>query len=66
MILIPLVVFPSANLGRYIRASSRSSQDKMAELNNVLQETFSGIRIVKAFAMEALEIENLRTQRAVC
>ena len=61
MALIPLVVFPSAKLGRYIRASSRSSQDKMGELNNVLQETFSGIRIVKAFAMEPFEIEKFKT-----
>ncbi len=61
MILVPLVVFPSVNLGRYIRASSRSSQDKMAELNNVLQETFSGIRIVKAFAMEGFEIEKFKS-----
>jgi subfamily B ATP-binding cassette protein MsbA len=61
MILIPMVVFPSAKLGRYIRASSRSSQDKMAELNNVLQETFSGIRIVKAFAMESFEIEKFKS-----
>ncbi len=56
MVLIPLVVFPSANIGRYIRASSRTSQDKMAEMNNVLQETFTGIRIVKAFAMEPFEV----------
>jgi subfamily B ATP-binding cassette protein MsbA len=61
MVLIPLVVFPSAKLGRYIRASSRSSQDKMGELNNVLQETFSGIRIVKAFATEKFEIEKFRS-----
>ena len=61
MILIPLVVLPSAKLGRYIRASSRSSQDKMGEMNNVLQETFTGIRIVKAFAMERFEIEKFKT-----
>ncbi len=60
MVLIPLVVFPSAKLGRYIRASSRSSQDKMADLNNVLQETFTGIRIVKAFAMESFEVEKFK------
>ena len=60
MVLIPLVVVPSAKLGRYIRASSRSSQDKMGELNNVLQETFTGIRIVKAFAMEAFEVEKFK------
>jgi len=60
MILVPLVVFPAANIGRYIRVSSRSSQDKMAELNNVLQETFSGIRIVKAFGMELFEVEKFK------
>ena len=55
LILVPFVIFPSANIGRYIRASSRVSQDKMAELANILQETFSGIRIVKAFGMEEFE-----------
>jgi subfamily B ATP-binding cassette protein MsbA len=60
MILVPLVVLPSLNIGRYIRISSRSSQDKMAELNNVLQETFSGIRIVKAFGMELSEVEKFK------
>jgi subfamily B ATP-binding cassette protein MsbA len=60
LILVPLVVLPSRNIGRYIRISSRSSQDKMAELNNVLQETFSGIRIVKAFGMERLEVEKFK------
>ena len=54
--LVPFVVFPSVNIGRTIRVSSRSSQDKMAEINNVLQETFSGIRIVKAFVMEKFEL----------
>jgi len=60
LILVPLVVLPSHNIGRYIRVSSRSSQDKMAELNNVLQETFSGIRIVKAFGMELSEVEKFK------
>ena len=60
MALVPFVVFPSRNLGRYIRRSSRSSQDKMAEMNKVLQETFSGIRIVKAFGTEWLEVEKFK------
>src|SRR5271169_5463879 len=55
LVLVPLVVVPSAKLGRYIRKSSRSSQDRMGEINNLLQETFSGIRIVKAFGMELFE-----------
>jgi subfamily B ATP-binding cassette protein MsbA len=60
LVLVPFVVFPSANIGRYIRVSSRSSQDKMAELNTVLQETFSGIRIVKAFGMELFEVAKFK------
>jgi subfamily B ATP-binding cassette protein MsbA len=60
LILVPLVVLPSHNIGRYIRVSSRSSQDKMADLANVLQETFSGIRIVKAFATELSEVEKFK------
>jgi subfamily B ATP-binding cassette protein MsbA len=37
----------------------------MAELNSVLQETFSGVRIVKAFGMEHFEVAKFRaaTQR---
>jgi ATP-binding cassette, subfamily B, bacterial MsbA len=65
LLLVPFVVFPSANIGRYIRISSRRSQDKMGELNSVLHETFSGIRIVKAFGMELFEISKFKnaTQR---
>ena len=60
LLLVPFIVYPAANIGRYIRISSRSSQDKMAEINNVLQETFSGIRIVKAFVMEMFEVAKFR------
>ncbi len=60
MLLIPLVVYPSANIGRAIRASSASSQDKMAEINRLAHETFAGIRIVKAFVMEHLEIARFK------
>ncbi|MGH9328244.1 MAG: ABC transporter ATP-binding protein [Terriglobia bacterium] len=55
LIVVPLIIFPAANIGRYIRKHSRKSQDKMAELTNILQETISGIRIVKAFGMESFE-----------
>jgi subfamily B ATP-binding cassette protein MsbA len=60
LLLVPFVIFPSSKLGRYIRKSSRYSQDKMAEINNVLQETFSGIRIVKAFGMESFEVDKFK------
>src|SRR5207249_11448948 len=38
LLLVPFVIFPSSRIGQYIRTSSRHSQDKMGEINNVLQE----------------------------
>jgi subfamily B ATP-binding cassette protein MsbA len=61
LVLVPLVVFPSANIGRSIRRSSRSSQDRMADINNLVQETFTGIGIVKAFVMEHFEVARFKT-----
>jgi ATP-binding cassette, subfamily B, bacterial MsbA len=60
LVLIPLVVYPASRIGRYVRRSSRSTQDKMAELNNILQETISGVRIVKAFSMEPFEVAKFK------
>src|SRR5204862_8345352 len=60
LLLVPFVILPSSRIGRYIRTSSRHSQDKMAEINNVLQETFSGIRIVKAVGMEWFEVDKFK------
>lgn len=55
-LLVPLVIYPSRFLGRKIHKSSRSSQDKMEEITNILQETITGHRIVKAFGMENFEL----------
>ncbi len=60
LVLIPLVVYPASKIGRYVRRSSRSSQEKMAELNSILQETISGVRIVKAFSMEPFEVAKFK------
>ncbi len=60
LLLVPFVVFPSANIGKVIRRASRASQDKMADLNHLLQETFTGIGIVKAFVTEHLEVARFR------
>jgi ATP-binding cassette, subfamily B, bacterial MsbA len=53
---IPIMTLTMVWLGRKIRAASKLVQDKLAEAANVLEETTSGIRIVKSFAREAHEI----------
>ncbi|MDD2702899.1 MAG: ABC transporter ATP-binding protein [Candidatus Omnitrophica bacterium] len=60
LVMIPLVVLPIVKVGRVLRKISRHSQEKMADINSLLVETISGIRIVKAFSMEHHEIERFR------
>jgi subfamily B ATP-binding cassette protein MsbA len=60
-IFLPLIVWPVGKLGRRIRRSVESSQSKLGELNQILQETVTGNRIVKAFGMEEFEIRKFWT-----
>ncbi|OGX45262.1 MAG: hypothetical protein A3G38_03885 [Omnitrophica WOR_2 bacterium RIFCSPLOWO2_12_FULL_51_8] len=57
IILVPLITFPIIKVGRILRKLSRSSQEKMADINSLLYETIIGTRIVKAFNMEDYEAE---------
>ena len=52
---VPLIVLPVHFLGRRIRRISRETQEQLGGLNESLQETFTGIRIVQAFGMEQTE-----------
>jgi len=60
--LIAIAVFPLVGLtiraiGRKLYRINRRTQQKIAELNVVLQESFTGTKIVKAFGRERLEQE---------
>ncbi len=59
-IFIPLVVGPVSKLGRRIRRSTETSRARLADLSQILQETISGNRVVKAFGMERFEIGKFR------
>lgn len=63
--LIAILVIPFSaafigKLGKWLRVVSRESQEKMAEINALLYETFTGIRVVQAFGMENYEIERFK------
>jgi ATP-binding cassette, subfamily B, bacterial MsbA len=59
-LLIPLVVLPIGKLARRIRQSSQKSRSRLADLSQILQETISGNRVVKAFGMEGFEIRKFK------
>jgi subfamily B ATP-binding cassette protein MsbA len=56
LLFIPVVVTSSRKIGREVRTRTRTGQDKLAEIQNILHETVTGNRIVKAFSTELWEI----------
>src|SRR5437016_2068273 len=49
LVLAPLVFYPAIGFGKNLWLLSKSSQAEMAEMANILYETVTGNRIVKAF-----------------
>jgi len=60
LVLLPLVFYPAVVFGRRLRRLGRRNQDAMADMSEILSETFSGNRIVKIFTMERAELGKFR------
>ena len=60
LLFVPLIVISSRKIGSRVRHTTRHGQDKLAEIQNILHETITGNRIVKAFNMEDWEITRFR------
>ena len=57
LVAIPLVVVPIVVFGRRIRAVSRSSQDRIADVGAYVTEVLSAMKIVQSFGQERRESE---------
>lgn len=57
---VPLIAVVAVVFGMRIRKMSRKAQDQLAESGTIVQETFQGISIVKAFTSEAHEMKRYR------
>ncbi len=55
LIFVPFVIVSAGKIGRRVRTTTRRGQDKLADIQNILHETITGNRIVKAFGMENWE-----------
>ena len=60
VIVVPLIILPTRKIGRRIRGTSRRTQERQGELNQILQETLSGHMVVKAFTAEPYESRRFR------
>ncbi|MDR2928936.1 MAG: ABC transporter ATP-binding protein/permease [Cytophagaceae bacterium] len=51
-LMLPIGVFVVGRIGRNLKKTSRKGQEKMGDMLGVLEETLSGLRIIKAFNAE--------------
>lgn len=61
-LVIPATVYPAQLIGKRIKRYSKMGQEKMGDLSSVLQETFSGIKVIKAFGLEEREMAKFRSR----
>eukprot|EP01132_Coremiostelium_polycephalum_P000105 gene105-141_t len=62
LIFLPIAGFIIAQIVNQLRKSASKTQSSMANLVHILQETFSGMRIIKAFAAYSYVIKKFRQE----
>ena len=60
LIVLPVCIVPIVIYNRKARQSSRAAQEQMAELGGVMSESFSGVRVIKAYNLEPTVVEQFR------
>jgi len=63
-VVIPASAGPAAAIGRKIKTFSRRGQSAMGEVTKSLEQTLSGIKVIKAFGTERQEEEQFRRENA--
>jgi len=60
LLFVPVIIISTRRVGRSVRKTTRRGQDKLSEIQDIVQETISGNNIVKAFGMELWEMARFR------
>ncbi|MBC8288279.1 MAG: ATP-binding cassette domain-containing protein [Nitrospinae bacterium] len=60
LIIFPITVYPVSNISRKLRRLSRQGQEILGNINSTIIESFSGIKVVRAFGMEPREIKKFQ------
>jgi subfamily B ATP-binding cassette protein MsbA len=60
LLFVPFIIYSATKIGRRVRHTTRKGQDQLADIQNILQESITGNRIVKAFSMENWESARFR------
>jgi subfamily B ATP-binding cassette protein MsbA len=57
---LPLSFYPLARFGRSMKKASKKSQERMGDLNQLMQERISGVGLIKAYGTEETELERFK------
>lgn len=55
ILIFPIMILPIGNIARKLKKLSHKGQEILADLSGTILESFSGVKVVRAFAMEAME-----------
>ncbi|GIW79182.1 MAG: ABC transporter ATP-binding protein [Gemmatales bacterium] len=61
LVLVPVALYILTRVGQLMKRATRRLLERMSNIYKILQETFLGIRVVKAFAREPYERRRFRT-----
>ncbi|SDN64625.1 ATP-binding cassette, subfamily B, MsbA [Desulfonauticus submarinus] len=64
VLVLPIAVYPFIYFGKKLRKLGRKNQVKISDISSFLQEVFSGIKVVKAFATEDKEDKNFQKENS--
>ncbi len=62
ILMVPFICVPIVLVSKKLRKLSKSAQEKVADINSLLYETISGVRIVRAFGAEKYEVGKFKNQ----
>lgn len=64
LVVMPAALYPIIFFGKKIRKYGRKTQAEISGVNVVLEESFSGIKVIKAFANEVRELARFQTENS--
>jgi subfamily B ATP-binding cassette protein MsbA len=60
MIIFPLMILPSVKIARKLRGYSRQGQAFLANISSTVNESFSGVKVIRAFGLESPEVRKFK------
>jgi len=65
LLAVPAMVYSIGRLSRMVRSITGRTQDKLADVNTLMEETFSGIRIIQSFGAERVASDRFRLENGL-